>query len=430
MTHKVTWLQPVVVLGLCLSAAALQAQYLETVIPVGESPQDILWNPVSNKVYTANGEAGSVTIIDGATNHVRATVAVPDCPTFLCWNSVNNRVYVTCGDQNWLCVIDGVGDTLVRKVRIRGYPCNMAFDAMRNKLYVESADDMMIRVYDGTADTLVAEAWIGVVPWKLLWHPATDRVFVSTECDTASSLYVIDCSADTVAARVHHGATYDMCRNPVNNLVYVNDDHGTSVVSQFGDSVLTLVPIYGWSMCFVPRPNSILTAWNSVGVIDCDSNLVRATIPIGATTIVADTLRGKAYAANYNSGQLHVIDALADTLIKTMPMGTYPYAMCWNSTNSRVYVADGMANVVYIIRDTSSAIEEDRSYSARPRLGATVTCGTLFLPGQREADVFSVSGCRVAVLHPGRNSLRALAPGTYFVRPIGTKEVQRITLVR
>ena len=69
----------------CLFLATGRSQYLEAVVPVGAVPTDVLWNPTSNKVYTANNQSGSVTVISGTSNQVLATVAVADYPVSLCW---------------------------------------------------------------------------------------------------------------------------------------------------------------------------------------------------------------------------------------------------------------------------------------------------------------------------------------------------------
>jgi YVTN family beta-propeller protein len=231
--------------AICLAAAAGRAQFLETEIPVGDTPTDVLWNPTSNKVYTANSQSGSVTVIDGASNQVLATLAVAESPYALCWNSVNNKVYATCADPDWLYVIDGAGDTLLRRVRMRGYPTRMAYNARMNKLYVICYDDQMVRVYDGSADTLVAEVWLGPSGWapcQILWHPVSNRVFCSLY--SVDSLKVIECTTDRVVSQLRPGhLPYALCWNPVNNLVYVAAYDTTCALSQGGDSIVATMPI-------------------------------------------------------------------------------------------------------------------------------------------------------------------------------------------
>ena len=44
-------------------------------VTVGPRPQALCYNPSSNKVYCASSDSSNVTVIDGATNSVLATVA-------------------------------------------------------------------------------------------------------------------------------------------------------------------------------------------------------------------------------------------------------------------------------------------------------------------------------------------------------------------
>ncbi len=59
----------------------------------GDGPCALCYNPTNNKVYCANDGSDSVTVIDGATNSVIATVAVGDWPCALCYNPTDNKVY-------------------------------------------------------------------------------------------------------------------------------------------------------------------------------------------------------------------------------------------------------------------------------------------------------------------------------------------------
>jgi YVTN family beta-propeller protein len=64
-----------VLLGLGCLLSAVNAQWLETTIHVGAAPGDLCYGSQENKVYCANEDDDNVTVIDGETNAVLATVA-------------------------------------------------------------------------------------------------------------------------------------------------------------------------------------------------------------------------------------------------------------------------------------------------------------------------------------------------------------------
>jgi YVTN family beta-propeller protein len=380
---------------------------LEAVIPVGALPLGILWNPASNKVYTVNNYDYTVSVIDGASNQVVATVGVADEPMALCWNSVHNKVYCASIDPDWLSVIDGAGDTLIRKVRMRGQPTRMVYNPMMDKLYVVCFDDQMIRVYDGAADTLVAEILTGNgSPHTLLWHQVSNRMF----CPVSDSMFVIDCVSDQVVSRLRVGEDLRACIwNPASNLVYAAGSWDVYALSAGGDSVVATIPGSGkapwqWSVCHVPYPNKLYVGdFNLQGVVrvDCNTQSVYDTILGGQqiNDLLCDSLHGKVYVVGHRgmNQDVYVFDAGSDALIKSIHAANDYEWLAWNPTNSRVYVADQAADAVFVIRDTTTGVEESpKPQAVRFKPAATVVRN---LPAG--ALVFDAMGRRVTMPKPG-----------------------------
>ena len=66
-----------------------------------------LLQPADNKVYCANDGSDNVTVIDGATDSVIATVTAGASPSALCYNPQNNKVYCANYSGDSVTVIDG-----------------------------------------------------------------------------------------------------------------------------------------------------------------------------------------------------------------------------------------------------------------------------------------------------------------------------------
>ncbi len=421
-----------------LAAGAGYCQYLEATIPVGDTPGDILWNPTSNKVYCVNEQDGTVSVISGETNQVIATVAVPDYPIFLEWNSTGNKVYCASGEYDRLAVIDGAGDTLLGSLRVPGYPNTMAYNARMNKLYIDCYDNGRVAIIDGGPDTLlrnltVCGDYVGTTP---AWHPTTNRIFLSL--DGADSVKVIDCATDTVVESL---ATWDQpwrwCYNPANDLMYVTTRHGVHVLTAEGDSIVASVPGYASDLVSVPCSNKVYVAGAGpsgavIRVIDGDTQQVSDSILVGGgwMRLVSDSVAGKVYCSNINAHKVDIVDALADTLIKSIPLGRSPQFVCWNWTNSRVYISDEMDNVVYVIRDTSSGVTEEPAAQPQARTKVTYVRDELFLSDAGPANLVDVAGRVVAHLGPGSNNVSMLSPGVYAVVCPSRPRCSRVVKVR
>jgi YVTN family beta-propeller protein len=351
-------------------ATLCPGQYLETVVGVGDSPIDIVWSPLVNKVFCANSQDASITVISGETNEVLSTIMVGDYPTFLCLNGDGSKVYCTRGEDNKLVVIDAAAESVLKVVDIPYFPLSMAYNATMDKLYISCNDDPVYRitVLDAAADTVMR--YIPVLGvGRLLWSPASNRVFCYTDWGE-DTVKAVDCETDEIASRVPvDGGGYqlgDWCFNPVNNLVYLSARYGVHVYTTTGDSEICAVPGRAGAALTAARfTNKLLavgagTGGTVVRIIDCHGHFVIDSIFVGGggTSMVTDDAKGKVYCSNINADKVDIIDARGDTLIKTIPLGRSPGALCWNRTNSRVYIADLLDNTVSVIRDTSTGVAE------------------------------------------------------------------------
>jgi DNA-binding beta-propeller fold protein YncE len=201
------------------------------------------------------------------------------------------------------------------------------------------------------------------------------------------------------------------------------------VFSATGDSLVATVPGFANYIAAVPFPNKLYIggAGGGTRVVDCGSHVVLDTIHGIAGPMLCDCERGKVYFAGSAAS---IVDARTDSLVKTIPLGRYPEFLCWNRTNSRVYISDFMDNLVYVIRDTTTGVAEEASRLAGPCWGRTVFAGTIAWPHMQPGALIDMSGRRVAELRQGSNELSRLAPGVYAVVTADGGSRQRIVKVR
>ena len=98
------------------------AQTLLATVPVGQDGFYLATNPVTNKTYVVNycgndpgcgsQSPGTVTVINGLTNTVDATITVGGHPTFVMINPLTNKLYVPNRRDNTVSVINGATNTV------------------------------------------------------------------------------------------------------------------------------------------------------------------------------------------------------------------------------------------------------------------------------------------------------------------------------
>jgi len=115
--------------GIVDTVKVIDATTLQVVdsIPVGGGAYAVAVNPTTGKVYVSNYNDKSVTIIDGATDAVLATVGLgSSSPNDLAVDATANLVYVAVSDNQFQFVIDGASDTVVRSILLDGYTTGVA----------------------------------------------------------------------------------------------------------------------------------------------------------------------------------------------------------------------------------------------------------------------------------------------------------------
>jgi YVTN family beta-propeller protein len=98
-------------------------------------------------------------------------------------------------------------------------------------------------------------------------------------------------------------------------------------------------------LCFL-LPASLFSQW------------LETTIPVGRYpyALVWNSTNNKVYCANYYSANVSVIDGATNQVIATIPVGDEPLALVWNSTNDKVYCANLGSNNVTVIDGATNQV--------------------------------------------------------------------------
>lgn len=307
-----------------------------TTVAVGGSPGPIVVNPVTNKIYVGNqddgdpdAEAGSVSIIDGTTDAVTATVPT-DIPLSLAANQVTNKIYVA-GVNGVLTAIDGAGSPQTISI---GTTEDTALTAVAvnphtNRVYVtdcvevensSACESNTLRVVDGATNSVIASAPIPEHPRYMEVNPVTNTIYLAS--GPGAPVVIID------------GAT-----NSLTSVTLPNAAPGTS------------------DLALNPMTNRAYVAAAGLVVIDGTYQTAEAVPDTGTATFVAvNTVTNKIYAADTLESEITVVDGATNdpTFI---PVGGSPAAVAVNPVTNKIYSTDSVADEVAIVEgDTHSTV--------------------------------------------------------------------------
>jgi len=293
-------------------------------IGVGSSPYGIAVNTNTNRIYVLNGGSNTVSVIDGATHSVMATVGVGYRPFWqVAVNPATNQVYVPNNGSGTVSVIDGETNTVVATITgLATCPEGVGVHPGWNRVYVTHAG-WKLSIIDGSTNQIVGVINTGYYNHLVTVNTNSDRAYVSMH--EPNMVAVVDLAASQKIADEHVG------------------DHPWGVAV---DSVTDRV--------YVANCDS-----NTVSVIDGGTNSVVATIGVGARPrdVAVNPFRNRAYVTNSGDNTLSIIDCATYSVVGTVDVGNEPDGVAVNPVTGLVYVANGDDNTVSVIWDGRLEIE-------------------------------------------------------------------------
>ncbi|TAN19863.1 MAG: YncE family protein [Actinomycetota bacterium] len=266
-----------------------------TTVPVGNNPFGVAYDSANNDIYVANEYSSDVSVIDGSTNTVIATVPVGG-PRAVAYDSANHDIYVTNEIFNNISVIDGSTNTVIATVPVGDNPYAVTYDSANNDIYVANEYSSDVSIIDGSTNTVIATVPVGRYPDGVAYDSANNDIYVTNKI--FNDILIISGSTNTVIAAIPIGfATVGVAYDSANNDIYV--------------AILGL---------------------NYVSVINGSINTVIATVAVGngPTGVAYDSANNDVYVSNSGSGDVSVINSQVDNDLAI----TAPTNLTVNATSS------------------------------------------------------------------------------------------------
>jgi YVTN family beta-propeller protein len=338
---------------------------VNTSLTVGSVPNGIAFDPATGNLYVANFGPGTLSVVNGSTNSVVATVNLnfPVSPWDVGYDPDNGNIYVSDTKNGAVSVVDTESNTVLSAVAVGDdmlsgdhddRPNGVVFDPFNNYMYIAMYGSGYLAEIDTSQNVLIANAPVGQNAfvnsglWGLAFDPANCNFYASNEVD--DTLTVVSGASNTLVSSIDTG------RSP--NGVAVDSDLGPN----YGN---VLVANY---------------AANTVSVINGSSNTVIDTIRVGENPdgIAFDSASGDFYVANYGDGSVSVINGSSYEVIDTLTVGSGASGVAYDQLNGDVYVADSNIGAVSIIStgDIVSNGTASQQYSAANCVLATTTNST------------------------------------------------------
>jgi YVTN family beta-propeller protein len=171
-------------------------------VPVGDGSQEMTQTP-NGYVYVSNTLTSNVSVINGSTNTVQATISGGglDWPVGEAYDSQNGNIYVAnyaSGTSGTVTVIHGTSANGTID-HLGSDPQGVTYDPVNGYVYVTNEYSGNVSVINATSDSVIASVATGGLPWGITCDLKTGEVFVAN-VNTASQNQVTVISGTTVSS--------------------------------------------------------------------------------------------------------------------------------------------------------------------------------------------------------------------------------------
>jgi len=297
-------------------------------ISVGKDPEAVAINPETNRIYVANNASGSVSIINGATDAVIATVNVGELPYAIAVNPGTDKAYVAKTFSNVVTVVDGTTESATF-LQPSVQPDTVTVDPGLNRIYLTSYQSQEITVVDGASDQ-VSSIKASDHLWALAVNPESNKIYAVNA--GRANVAVID---------GHSRATTLANTGAIPCAVVVDSTLGRVFVANYGSGTVT--------------------------VMDAATGSVLAILNVSPhpQALTADSADHKVYVVSPREGTTTILDSAANAVLATVKTGKAPFAIAVNSKTHKA-VTVGIEGELTVIDGTTLKTSSPASPDSQP----------------------------------------------------------------
>lgn len=271
----------------------------------------------SGRIFITNEKSDSVSVIDGSTLEVEATIKIGDRPRGIGLSPDGTELYVAVSEENKIKVIDPVSLKTLREFEAGSDPETFAVHPNGN-IYISNEDDAKASVFNPKTGELIAEIKVGLEPEGVAISPDGKRVIVTSE--STNMLHVIKVPGNTIE-----------------NNILIGSRPRAATFSKSGDIAYATAEISG-----------------EVVKVDMNTGKIIKTGTTGDSKskpkdVVLSKDEKVIYVAGGRANKVIVMDASTLEIVKGIPVGKRVWGLAISKDGKRVFSTDGVSGTVSVI---------------------------------------------------------------------------------
>ena len=324
--------------------------------PAANNPYSVAVNAATNKVYVTNLNSNTVTVIDPVNSNAVTSITVGQTPWAVAVNEITNQVYVANYGAGTVTVINANNSNGTTPVTVGTNPIAVAVNSITNQIFVANLGSQNFTVIDGASNNPTNVA-AGSSPVAVAVNPVTDKIYVAN--NGSGNVSVVDGATNTTSTTGTSAEPVAVAVNPVTNTIYTANYTSPGSVTVITGSTVSSVPVgtYPTAIAVNPLTNKVYTVNSTnITVIDGATNTPTSyTVGVGPNAVALNPVTNEAFFTNYNDNTVAVFNAATNTLITSVGVGTNPAAVAVNPVTNKIYVASiGNGGTVTVVDGTTN----------------------------------------------------------------------------
>jgi PQQ-dependent catabolism-associated beta-propeller protein len=278
----------------------------------------------SGRIFVTNERGDSVSVINGSSLEVEATIEIGERPRGIGLSPDGNELYVAVSDENKIKVVDPVSLKVLREFEAGSDPETFAVHPNGN-IYISNEDDAKASVFNPKTGEQIAEIRVGLEPEGVAISPDGKRVIITSE--STNMLHVIKAP-----------------ENIIERNILVGSRPRAATFTRSGDIAYATAEISGEVVKVDMNTGTILKR-GSTG----DSKSKPKDVILNKDESII-------YVAGGRANKVIVMDANTLENIKGIPVGKRVWGLAISKDGKRLFSTDGVSGTVSVINTSKNEV--------------------------------------------------------------------------
>jgi len=271
----------------------------------------------TGRIFVTNERDDTVSVINGSTLEVEATIEIGDRPRGIGISPDGNEIYVAVSEENKIKVINPETLKVMRDFESGSDPETFAVHPNGN-LYISNEDQALASAFDPKTGELIAEIKVGLEPEGVAISPDGKQVIVTSE--STNMLHVIKVPEHTIEHNILVGSRPRAATFTKNSkIAYATAEISGEVMKV--DMETGKVLLKAGTGHEKSKPKDVL--------LSKDESVI--------------------YVAGGRSNKIKVMDANNFKMIKMIPVGKRVWGLALSKDGKRLFTTDGVSGTVSVI---------------------------------------------------------------------------------